>query len=157
MDQSHINSKKYLRMSVSLLLLNLPPLIAQRLKDGKCPYGLPIIKKAPHKHLIELLEFFVTFQVRIPFKCAFIDLLLYNKVKIQLTIVCLKQAILGLFRILRINKNPLICRRDLMWAVRDSNPRPPGCKPRAEDYFSTAYKITDSYLTLLARNYRQFT
>ena len=71
-----------------------------------------------------------------------------------LTIVCLKQAILALFRILRINKNPLICRRDLMWAVRDSNPRPPGCKPRAEDHFSIAYKITDSYLTLLASNYR---
>ena len=53
-----------------------------------------------------------------------------------LTIVCLKQAILALFRILRINKNPLICRRDLVWAVRDSNPRPPGCKPRVEDYFS---------------------
>ena len=52
------------------------------------------------------------------------------------------------------NKNPLICRRDLLWAVRDSNPRPPGCKPRAENYFSIAYKITDSYLTLLARNYR---
>ena len=46
-----------------------------------------------------------------------------------LTIVCLKQAILALFRIIRINNNPLICRRDLMWAVRDSNPRPPGCKP----------------------------
>ena len=74
-----------------------------------------------------------------------------------LTIVCLKQAILGLFRILRKNKNSLICRRDLMWAVRDSNPRPPGCKPRAEDHFSTAYKITDSYLTLLAINYRGFT
>ena len=74
-----------------------------------------------------------------------------------LTIVCLKQAILALFRILRINKNPLICRRDFMWAVRDSNPRPPGCKPRAEDHFSTNYKITDSCLTLLARNYRQFT
>ena len=43
---------------------------------------------------------------------------------------------------------------DLMWAVRDSNPRPPGCKPRAEDHFSIAYKITDSYLTLLAKNYR---
>ena len=42
-----------------------------------------------------------------------------------------------------------------MWAVRDSNPRPPGCKPRAEDYFSIAYKITDSCLTLLARNYRE--
>jgi len=42
-----------------------------------------------------------------------------------------------------------------MWAVRDSNPRPPGCKPRAEDHFSTAYKITDSCLTLLARNYRE--
>ena len=72
-----------------------------------------------------------------------------------LTIVCLKQAILGLFRILRINKNPLICRRDLMWAVRDSNPRPPGCKPRAEDHFSIAYKIADSCQTLLAKNYRE--
>ena len=103
-------------MSVSLLLLNLPPLLY--------PYGLELS---------------------------------YDFTDYILTIVCLKQAILGLFRILRKNKNPLICRRDLMWAVRDSNPRPPGCKPRAEDHFSIAYKITDSYLTLLARNYRKFT
>ena len=61
---------------------------------------------------------------------------------------------MGLFRILRKNKNPLICRRDLMWAVQDSNLRPPGCKPRAEDHSSTAYKITDSCLTLVAKNYR---
>ena len=66
-----------------------------------------------------------------------------------LTIVCLKQAILALFRILRINKNPLICRRDLMWAVQDSNLRPPGCKLRAEHYFINTYKITDSCLTLV--------
>ena len=60
-----------------------------------------------------------------------------------LTIVCLKQAILALFRIFRINGNPLICRRDLVWAVRDSNPRPPGCKPRAVLYFATTYKTAD--------------
>ena len=34
------------------------------------------------------------------------------------------------------------------------NPRPPGCKPRAVFDFSIVYKITDSYLTLLAKNYR---
>ena len=60
----------------------------------------------------------------------------------------------GTFEDFTKNKNPFICRRDLTWAVQDSNLRPPGCKPRTEDYFSTAYKITDSYLTLLARNYR---
>jgi len=43
------------------------------------------------------------------------------------TIVCLKQAVLGLLRILRKNKNPFICRREFMWAVQDSNLRPPGC------------------------------
>ena len=58
-----------------------------------------------------------------------------------LTIVCLKQAILALFRILRKNKNPLICRRDLTWAVRDSNPRPPGCKPRAVFDFRSTYNL----------------
>ena len=39
--------------------------------------------------------------------------------------------------------------------MQDSNLRPPGCKPRAEDCFRITYKITDSYLTLLARNYRE--
>ena len=58
-----------------------------------------------------------------------------------LTIVCLKQAILALFRILRKNKNPLICRRDLTWAVRDSNPRPPGCKLSISLYFGSTYNL----------------
>ena len=58
-----------------------------------------------------------------------------------LTIVCLKQAILGLFRKTTRNNNPLICRRDLMWAVRDSNPRPPGCKPRAVFDFRSTYNL----------------
>ena len=84
-------------------------------------------------------------QIKLRFHYAFYRML----TDYILTIVCLKQAILALFRILRKNKNPLICRRDLMWAVRDSNPRPPGCKLRAEDHFSTAYKITDSCQTLL--------
>ena len=66
----------------------------------------------------------------------------------------LKKGYFGLFWKLRKNKNSLVCRRELLWAVRDSNPRPPGCKPRAEDHSSTAYKITDSCLTLVAKNYR---
>ena len=69
-------------MSVSLLLLNLPPLL--------CP-------------------------LRVCFTLNF----WLNAVRLYTDYCMLKQAILGLFRILRKNKNPLICRRDLMWAVRE--------------------------------------
>ena len=58
----------------------------------------------------------------------------------------------GTFWISTKNKNPSVCRRGFMWAVQDSNLRPPGCKLRAEHHFSSTYKITDSYQTLLNKN-----
>ena len=38
-----------------------------------------------------------------------------------------------------------------MWAVRDSNPRPPGCKLSVVFYFTATYKTADSCQTTLLK------
>ena len=63
--------------------------------------------------------------------------------------------ILGYFRTLRKNKNPFICRRELVWAVQDSNLRPPGCKLSVVFYFTTTYKTADSYQSFLCDIFKE--
>ena len=57
----------------------------------------------------------------------------------------------GTFEDFTKNKNPFICRREFMWAVRDSNPRPPGCKLSVVFYFTATYKTADSCQTTLPK------